>query len=55
MLELLEKCFQKEMQSEAWQNKLKEIIPSFNEKLNENLSRAQEIRKYTNTTLELNS
>lgn len=55
MLELLEKCFQKEMQSEDWQNKLKEIIPSFNEKLNENLSRAQEIRKYTNTTLELNS
>ncbi len=55
MLELLEKCFQKEMKSEAWQKKLKEIIPAINEKLNDNLTRAQEIRNYTNTTLELNS
>ncbi|WP_329804542.1 malate:quinone oxidoreductase [Flavobacterium facile] len=55
MLELLEKCFQNEMKSEAWQNKLKEIIPAFNEKLNNNLTRAQEIRNFTNTTLELNT
>jgi malate dehydrogenase (quinone) len=55
MLELLKKCFQKEMQSEVWQNKIKEIIPAFNEKLNENFTRAKEIRNYTNTTLELNN
>jgi malate dehydrogenase (quinone) len=53
MLELLEKCFNNEIKSEAWQNKLKEIIPAFKEKLNDNLSRAKEIRNYTNTTLEL--
>lgn len=53
MLELLEKCFNSEIKSEAWQNKLKEIIPAFKEKLNDNLSRAKEIRNYTNTTLEL--
>ena len=55
MFELLEKCFKNEMKSEAWQKKIKEIIPSYNEKLNENLTRAQEIRNYTNSTLELNS
>ena len=55
MIELLEKCFPNEMKSAAWQAKLKEIIPAFNENLNDNLTRAKEIRAYTNTVLELNS
>jgi malate dehydrogenase (quinone) len=55
MIELLEKCFPTEMQSEQWQNKFKEMIPSFGEKLNESNERTLEIRKYTNEILKLNN
>ena len=43
------------MKSEAWQKKLKEMIPSFGVKLNDDLNRTLQIRKYINETLELNS
>lgn len=53
MFELLSKCFPQEYNSEKWQSKLKEMIPSFGEKLNTNPLRAEEIRNYTNKVLEL--
>lgn len=55
MLQLMEKCFPENFSSEKWQNKIKEMIPSFGNKLNENQPLLQEIRSYTSSKLNLNS
>jgi len=36
MLDLLKRCFPEQLATEEWQTKLKEIIPSYGEKLNDN-------------------
>jgi malate dehydrogenase (quinone) len=53
MLELLNDCFPIQMQSEAWQQKLKEMIPSFGKHLAEDVVLTQNIRAITHKTLEI--
>ena len=53
MLDLVERCFEKEFLSPEWQNKIKEMIPSFGKSLNENPTMCQEIRQKCNEILNL--
>lgn len=53
MLDLLGRCFKKEMNSPEWQNKLKEMIPSYGQSLNANPELADAIRYKTGTILKL--
>lgn len=53
MLELLGRCFSEEMQSEAWQTKLKEMIPSYGEDLSEDSELLRRMRTWTGETLDL--
>lgn len=53
MLDLLGRCFKKEMNSPEWQNKLKEMIPSYGQSLNANPELADAIRFKTGTILKL--
>lgn len=53
MLQLIERCFPENFASVKWQNKIKEMIPSFGEKLNENPSLLNKIRSYTSAKLNL--
>jgi malate dehydrogenase (quinone) len=53
MIELLLKCFPEKVKSEAWQSKLKTMIPSYGLSLNDNPVLADEIRKKTNEVLKL--
>lgn len=52
MLNLLERCFNQQFNND-WQEKLKNMIPSFGIKLNDNKELLQEVRKKTSETLEL--
>lgn len=52
MLNLLERCFNQQFNND-WQEKLKNMIPSFGIKLNDNEELLQEVRKKTSETLEL--
>ena len=54
MIELIEKCFQEEFKREDWQKKLKEMIPSLGEEINNNEELCQQIRIMTNDILKLN-
>lgn len=53
MLEIVPKCFAKEMQSETWITKMKQIIPSFGYSLNDNPALCQAVIKKTSKTLNL--
>lgn len=53
MIEVLNRCFKEEMNSAAWQEKLKVMIPSYGESLNENPELAKSIREKTSKTLKL--
>jgi malate dehydrogenase (quinone) len=52
MLNLLHRCFKKQSQSEAWQNKLKEMAPSFGISLSKNEKLLEETRQRTGKILE---
>ncbi len=54
MLAILPKCFKKESQSVTWQNKLKEIAPSFGLSLSKDEKTLNETRERTSIILELN-
>ncbi|MCL9805660.1 malate:quinone oxidoreductase [Flavobacterium amniphilum] len=54
MIELIAKCFPEQYNSPEWQAKLKEMIPSFGQKLNDNADLCQDVRKKTNEVLKLN-
>jgi len=54
MLTLLQRCFPNKYQSAAWQQKLKEIIPSFGESLATNAVLLQQVRERTSRVLKLN-
>lgn len=54
MIELIEKCFPQQIKSSAWQTKMKQMIPSFGQSLNENPELSDQIRKKTNEVLKLN-
>ncbi|WP_350238864.1 malate dehydrogenase (quinone) [Pectobacterium colocasium] len=53
MLSLLEKVFKDKVATPEWQGKLKEIIPSYGQKLNGNIDMTNKIRSYTSSTLGL--
>ncbi|WP_345249844.1 malate:quinone oxidoreductase [Nibrella saemangeumensis] len=53
MIDLLNRCFPEQMQSEAWQNKLQEMIPSFGKSLAKDAQLLQQIREHTSRILDL--
>ncbi|WP_409158898.1 malate dehydrogenase (quinone) [Pectobacterium sp. B2J-2] len=53
MLSLLEKVFKDKVATPEWQGKLKEIIPSYGQKLDGNIEMTNKIRSYTSSTLGL--
>ena len=53
MLSLLEKCFPDQLRTEAWQQKLREMIPSYGQSLSDNPTLCRELRSYTSEVLEL--
>lgn len=55
MLSLLPRCFKEEFKSSRWQNKLKELIPSFGQPLNENPQLCAGLRTWTSKVLNLNT
>jgi malate dehydrogenase (quinone) len=53
MLELMGRCFPEQMSSVEWQQKLKEMIPSYGKKLHDNPELAKEVRAWTYQVLDL--
>ena len=53
MLSVLEKTFKDKMQSPQWQTKLKEIIPSYGQKLNDDLALTNQTRAWSSERLQL--
>jgi len=53
MLDVLKKCFKKEIQSPEWQAKLKQMIPSYGQSLAKDDTLCYSIRKHTSDTLHL--
>ena len=54
MIDLIERCFVDEFKTKDWQDKLKNIIPSLGQNLNENQALCDKIRNDCNKTLKLN-
>ena len=54
MLGILPRCFKKESQSEAWKNKLKEMVPSFGQSLSLSEKLLHTTREQTTKILRLN-
>jgi malate dehydrogenase (quinone) len=55
MVDLIGKCFSKEMATSQWQEKIKMMIPSYGQSLNENSALLNEVRKNTSEVLKLNN
>lgn len=55
MLDLLEKCFPEKVKSEAWQSKLKVMIPSYGESLSGNETLLKEVRSESARVLGINN
>lgn len=53
MLDVLKKCFRGKYNSEHWQSKLKEMIPSFGQSLSENEALCYETRRHSASLLQL--
>jgi hypothetical protein len=53
MLEILEKCFASEFASDAWQSKLREMIPSFGQSLIQDADLTRKMRLRSTELLEL--
>lgn len=53
MLGLLERCFPGKVNSEAWQAKLKQMIPSYGEPLGSDAQLLEEVREHTSEVLGL--
>ncbi len=55
MLELLKRCFKDQVNTEEWQSKLKEMIPSYGQSLVTNSGLCEGIREKTSQVLQLNT
>lgn len=55
MIDLVGRCFKEELASAEWQEKLKKMIPSYGQALNNNPALSDEIRKNTAAVLKLNN
>jgi malate dehydrogenase (quinone) len=53
MIEVIERCFKQRMKSAEWKQKMKEMIPSYGESLDENVALLHEVRQRTLDTLKL--
>ncbi|MPR35112.1 malate:quinone oxidoreductase [Salmonirosea aquatica] len=53
MLSLLEKCFPEQLRTNAWQQKLREMIPSYGQSLGDNPALCHAMRTYTSEVLDL--
>ena len=53
MLDLLKRCFTEQLATEEWQTKLKEIIPSYGQLLNDNSYLCTHTRVSTSEILKL--
>jgi malate dehydrogenase (quinone) len=53
MLELLNRCFKKELATEAWKSKLLQMIPSYGQKLADDPELLEQVRSWANDVLEL--
>jgi malate dehydrogenase (quinone) len=53
MIDVLRKCFNQQFESADWQEKLREMIPSFGQSLNKNPELSKSIREMTSKTLKL--
>lgn len=53
MLNLLKRCFKEDVETEAWQVKLKKMIPSYGQSLLNNPAMVDELRAWTTQVLEL--
>ncbi|MEP6749801.1 MAG: malate:quinone oxidoreductase [Bacteroidota bacterium] len=53
MLDLLKRCFSEQLKTEDWQNKLKEMIPSYGKSLADDKELAMRIRHKTSEVLQL--
>ena len=53
MIDLIGRCFKDQFETPEWQEKLKAMIPSYGQKLNDNPDLLLEVRKKTATILKL--
>jgi malate dehydrogenase (quinone) len=53
MIDVLERCFAAQLNSENWQQKLKQLVPSYGESLIENADLLKQVRQRTLSTLKL--
>ena len=53
MLDVLERCFPDKVQTPAWQDRLKSMIPSYGSSLITDTNLAERVRRYTLATLKL--
>jgi malate dehydrogenase (quinone) len=53
MIEVIERCFKSRMKSADWKRKMKEMVPSYGESLDENVALLRELRRRTLKTLRL--
>ena len=53
MLDVIGRCFKDEIETPEWQEKLKVMIPSYGQTLNDNPTLLAEIRKDTASVLKL--
>jgi len=53
MIEVIERCFKSRVKSAGWQRKLKEMVPSYGESLDENEALLHAVRERTLATLGL--
>ncbi len=53
MIEVIERCLKPRVKSADWEHKMKEMIPSYGESLDENVALLRQVRKRTLTTLRL--
>lgn len=54
MLDLLKRCFPEQMQKPAWQQKIKQMIPSYGIPLGDDAALLKKVRSYTKQVLALN-
>lgn len=54
MIDILERCFSTQLKTANWQQKIKQLVPSYGESLIENADLLKTVRKRTLNTLKLN-
>ncbi len=53
MIQLLERCFKKEIKTDAWQAKIREMIPSYGQSLSKDAALAEKVRERTSRVLKI--